>query len=197
MSSLITPQQLKPILDDIGAQGVQLIQDQINNQKDIHDKPYTKLSESTIKAKERSKRGGVKGNADKRMKATNDFVDNAFQYRVDNNGITFFISPKVHKLQKIASERKSYRTNLAKGKNMKKPIRSYTNNKGVMVTYQDIALYNISGNFDYGWRKAGNPGADFFGFSKSNEEKLVKIFAGKVKPIIEANVVDAIKKICR
>jgi len=132
-----------------------------------------------------------------RMKATNDFVTNAFEYKVENNGVRIFISKKVHKLNKIASARRKWETNNAKGKKQKAPKPTYTNSRGEMVTYEDIALYNLRGSYDHGWRKKGNAGADFFGLSKSNEEELNKIFFTKVKPIIETNIIEALKKSCR
>ena len=199
MNSLITTQQLKPILDDIGAQAIQLLRTRINSQKEVDGSPFPPLASSTIRAKQRAG-GGVEGNATLRMKATNDFVMNAYEYKVENDGVRIFISKKIHKLSKIASARRKWETNQAKGKKQKTSKPTYTNSRGEMVTYEDIALYNLRGSFDCGWRKPGNPGnpgADFFGLSKSNEEKLNKIFVAKIKPIIETNIMNAIVNACK
>ena len=100
---------------------------------------------------------------------------------------------KYRENNKIADARKAYRTKQAKGYKMKKPMQSYTNKKGVMVTYQDIAMYQLRGPFDSGWRKANNPGADFFGFSEADTKKLEHEFVRLSKKEIEENIIREIK----
>jgi len=188
---LLTSQQLKPILDEIGAETVQLLRNRIRKQTEVGGSPFPPLKPATEERKHKIG-GGVAGNADKRMKATNDFVNNAYQYRVENDGVTISISDKPHKQLKIKARRQARRTNKKKGWNVsaKAPKQS-------SFSYRDLASWQLRGKFDQGLRKSGNPGADFFGFSKSDEEKINKICADKIKPLIEANIVKAIKESCR
>jgi len=196
MQELITAQQIAEIGKALGNQIVQLLRDRINKQQEVNGGAFPKLAPGTIRAKQR-KGGGVRGNAEMRMKATNDFVTNAYEYKVERDGVTVFVSNKVHKLNKIANERKKWETNRAKGRNQKTPKPTYTNKQGAMVTYHDIAMYNMRGEFDYGWRKAGNPGANFFGFSPNDEYKIKNTFTKLAYPIIKNNIANAIRNCIR
>ena len=42
--------------------------------------------------------------------------------------------------------------------------------------------------------RRGNPGADFFGFTQADENKLYEIFESKVTPLIKKNVTDELMK---
>ena len=188
---LITQAQLRPILEEVGKEAVTLQQNHINDQKNIDGSRFAPLKASTVAAKQKSSRGGVGGNATMRMKATNDFYQNAFQYKVNGNEVIIYISPKVHKLQKIANERKAYDTRANNGKNNSKPKHTYTNKQGVMVTHEDIAMYNLKNS---GWVRAGNAGADFFGISKSDAMSLENTFTKRAMPIVETNIITEIEK---
>jgi hypothetical protein len=186
MNDLIPWQKLKPILEDIAEQAVQLQSDHINEQKEVSGKSFAPLKASTIKAKER-KGGGVAGNKSLRMKATDDFVHNAFQYSIDGKGVTIFISDKPHKQLRTKARQQTRVTNKKKGWNVSpKPPKQSS------FSYQDLASWQLSGKHDQGKRKAGNPGADFFGLSKNDERILHNIFVEKAKPIIEKNIKDKI-----
>ena len=189
MVELITPQQLAEIGEALGERAVQLQRDHINKQEEVSGGSFPSLSPATVAMKERNKRKGVRGNAEMRMKATNDFVQNAFQYEITSNGIVLFISKKIHKRDKIANERKRWETNKAKmgakGKKPKTAKPTYTNKQGKIVTYEDIAKWQLRGKSDQGERKSGNPGADFFGFSKDDENTLKTTFTQMAYPIIK------------
>jgi hypothetical protein len=193
---LIKKQQLEYILKDVAADAIQRMKDHITEQKEVGGGDFPELNPKTIKQKEKHKRGGVRGNAKNRMKATGDFSHNAFEYKLNgDNSVTISISKKIHKLDKIANERKKWETNKAKGNKVKTPKPTYTNKQGKITTYEDIAKYNLRGEYDKGgWRKAGNPGADFFGLSKKDEAELKEILANKLAPTIEQNIADILKK---
>jgi hypothetical protein len=190
---LITQAQLRPILEEIGKEAVQLQQDHINDQKNIDGSRFAPLKASTVAAKQKSSRGGVQGNATMRMKATNDFLQRAFMYTVNDDGsVTISISRLPHKFEKTANTRQAHETKKGEGYNMKKPKPKYTNNQGVVVTHEDIAMYNLKST---GWVKAGNAGANFFGISKSDELSLENTFVKMAMPIVENNIKENINEV--
>jgi hypothetical protein len=189
---LITPEQLNPILKKMGSKAVQLQKDHINTQTNIDGTKFAPLKPSTIAAKQRSSRGGVQGNAEKRMKATNDFVQNAFKYEVNGDGsVTVFVSNLPHKQDKTYNARRAYETREKHGKTNHKDKASYVNNQGQVITQEDIGGWQLCGEHNTGKRSPHNVGANFFGLSNSDEQKLETIFA-KVVPIIDRNIEYAI-----
>ena len=196
MPDLITPEQLRPILESVGSKAVQLQKDHIQQQTNIDGSKFALLKPSTIASKQRSSRDGVRGNAEKRMKATNDFVQNAFQYRVNEsaNSVTIFISPLPHKALKIANAKEAYNTRAKNGKTNHKPKATFVNNQGQIITHEDIAGWQLCGEFDQGKRNQYNVGANFFGLSNSDGQILETIFVVKVTPVVKRNINLAIRE---
>ena len=133
---------------------------------------------------------GVAGNAEKRLKATNDFVNNAFEFEQRGNDLFIFVSNKQHKNRKIANQVKAWENREAKGKVNKKPKPTKS-----LITYEDLAKWQLRGEFDKGGqRKKGNPGADFFGLSQNDIDKLRSTIESMAYPIMEKSLVEALKK---
>jgi hypothetical protein len=193
MRELINPQQMAQIGRALGEQAVQLFRDHINKQQEVQGGSFPNLAPSTVKAKQKNSRGGVQGNATMRMKATNDFVQNAFQYEINSDGITVFISHLPHKQNKTYNARQAYETRAKHGKTNRKEKPSYVNKYGQVVTYEDIAGWQLRGDFDQGQRSSNNPGANFFGFSRNDEYKMTNTFVQLSYPMIKGNIVDAIE----
>ena len=189
---LITQAQLRPILEEVGSMAVQLQKNHIQQQTNIDGSKFAPLKPSTVEAKKRSSRGGVRGNAEKRMKATNDFMQNAFQYKVNGDSVTIFISNSPHKALKIANAKQAYNTRAKNGMTNHKPKATFVNNQGQIITHEDIAGWQLSGEYNQGKRSSHNAGSAFFGLSDSDEQKLETIFT-KVMPIIDRNIEYAIR----
>ena len=193
MRELINQQQMAQIGRALGEQAVQLQRDHINKQQGVQGGSFPSLASSTVKAKQKDKRGGVRGNATMRMKATNDFVQNAFQYEINSDSVTVFISHLPHKQNKTYNARQAYDTRAKHGKTNRKEKPTYVNKQGQVITYEDIAGWQLSGDYDQGKRSDNNPGADFIGFSRNDEYIMTNTFVQVAYPIIKGNIIDAIE----
>jgi len=189
---ILTSSQLKALLSSTAERVNRLQQQRIQNQTNVDGSPFPKLKIGTINSKKRAG-GGISGNAEKRMIATGDFRRHAFEYKVSGNGVTFFISPKVHKLTKIAQKRKGYETKKAKGKNMKSPKASYTGKNG-MLTYSDIAMYQLNGKYSTGWRSSSNAGAAFFGVNGKEANNTFNFMQKEAVGIARQNIEKELSK---
>jgi hypothetical protein len=194
MAELITNQELQPILDAVGKRGAQLIRDHIISQKEVTGGSFPALAPSTIadkrgigKGQNKRKGGGVTSNATKRMIRTGDFYKNAYLYEVKPGEVTFYISSQPHKHDKTEARLQTRKTNKDKGWEIKAK-----EPKQADFSYRDLAGWQLRGTFDQNKRKANNPGADFFGFSQSNEEELKKMLEKQIAPIVMKNIKNAI-----
>ena len=121
------------------------------------------------------------------------FYQNAFEYRVNGDSVTIFISKSPHKAMKTVNAKEAYNTRAKNGKTNHKPKPTFVNNQGQVITHEDIAGWQLSGDYNQGKRSSNNAGASFFGLSNSDEQKLESIFVKKGLPIIGKNIEYAIR----
>lgn len=190
---VLSESQKKEILTDLKDRWILLHRKRIRDQKEVEGGSFPYLRLKTI-IKKQGMGSSVSHNAFNRMIRTGDFMKNAFEGKVTSNSLTFFISPKVYSLKKIAAKRKSYETRKAKGVKVRKPKASYTGKNG-MVTYQDIAMYNLRGKFQTAWKSLNNAGADFFGLSKKEADESFKYLKRKAASNAKKNIENELNNI--
>jgi hypothetical protein len=189
MARLVSDMQIKTIMAKLGRLGQQMQRDHITQQKEVAGTPFEKLSPTTI-AMKLARGGGVAGNANKRMQATNDFKNNAFTYAIEDEKLVFGISTQPHQFKRTESNRERMLTRMKSGKKATKKAIAKSQYKN--ITYTDIAKWQLRGPFDQDLRRYPNPGADFFGFSKENEVELSRVLEKELQPVIIDNIIKEI-----
>jgi hypothetical protein len=189
MFEILTKENFKNVFEKLGRQLKQLHSERMYNQQGINGSRYPALKPATIEQK-RKMGGGVEANAEKRMIRTGDFQKQAYEYEIKDNTFRFFISDKPHKRLKTKAKRQARVTNKKKGRNVSPEPPKMSN-----VTYRDIALYNLNGNFDLGHRSIYNPGANFFGLNDNEVNKYIDGAFKSIRTIAEKNIKTELQKI--
>jgi hypothetical protein len=201
-NDLLPVSERKKILEDIGKQIVTLHKERIQKQIEVDGTPMPSLSPHTEERKKK-KGGRSKVNATKRMMDTGDFMQNAFEYKVDadGTGLKISISNDKHEWRKqfaMAIEKKKERQ---KKMGFNKWAKSSGSGRDVVLTglsYKTIAMQQLRGEFgNDSWRHARNPGAKFFGLNENDINKYKKIVMDKAFPIIKQNFQEGLKKMLK
>jgi len=189
MGRLISSTQLRAVLLKLGDAGKQMMRDHIMDQREIDGTPFPRLSPVTSAVK-RARGGGISGNANMRMRATNDFMKNAFASTVEDEKVVFYISTQPHEFKKSEANRERVLGRLKAGKSVSKRAWAGTQKKD--IRYLDIAKWNLRGEYDQGFRRSSNPGANFFGFSEKDKDELRITAVNELSPIIVRNAINEI-----
>lgn len=167
MDSLISKEDLKPLLDLIGVEVCQMQKNRILKQTEVEGGKFPALKPATIKNKLRQK-GGIASNAYKRMIETGDFNRNAFEYKTGDDNVTISISKESH----------------------------IGNGKSKSHTYLDLAGWQMRGKFEKN-RSHYNAGADFFGISKKEGEELMGKYKKSFADLFMKKVDEYINKVVK
>ena len=190
LSLIIPNESIYQVYNNLGKKLVLLHQKRIKDQTNIDGTTYPALKESTIKQKEREGSHFAKD----RMRRSDDFRRHAFEYYIVENGLIFTISDKMHKYQKLYNARQAWETREANSKAGKKPTNRKSKPRSEKsISHEDIALYNLSGDFEK-YRSAYNPGANFFGLNQAERTDAIKYVCNSFATIAKQNISNDIGK---
>jgi hypothetical protein len=198
---LLPKSEAKRILEGVGKDIVTIHKRRLQNQVEVDGSPMPSLSPHTEERK--IKKGGrSKVNASKRMVDTGDFMQNAFQYKVDadGTGLEVYISNDKHEWKKQSEVAKKEREKaIEDAGGFNKWAKSGGSGKSAIYTglsYKTIAKQQLRGEFgNDSWRHAKNPGAKFFGLNEVEKQQINNKIKNEVTPIVKKNLKDNLDKI--
>jgi len=188
---LLPRNESKRILEGIGKDIVTLHKQRIQNQVEVDGGPMPSLSPYTEERK-RKKGGRSKVNATKRMIDSGDFMQNAFQYKVNNDGsgLEVYISDSHHQWKQQLEGHKERMKELTKDLTWEQVRRRNMSTTPLYegIKYSTIARSQIRNGFGNAeWRHANNPGANFFGLNELEIKQFQNKFMAEAIPIMKEN----------
>lgn len=208
----ISPGEISSLLKLLGDEVLQLHRERMKRQTNVDGSPYPPLRPSTLKRKSGEgyffTRAGKKIFVKKQVKAsrnpslrmidTTDFQKNAFEYKVDQNGIIFGISSLPYRAMKELAREEGIATRIDKAQKKGKSTAKIKLGKSVSknFTYTDLAKWQLSDSSPFARiskRHPNNVGCSFIGLNQNEFDKVTMKFWNSAKSLIEKNIVEYVQ----